>query len=131
MGLFDEVAGMLGGQQGGAAGAMALVQQLLTQEGGLQGLLQKFEQGGLGEVVASWTGNGQNLPVSAAQIVQVLGDGRINQLAATLGMDSQQVGQQLAQHLPGLVDHLSPNGQLPDANALLAEGASLLKGFFS
>lgn len=131
MGLFDEVAGMLGGQQGGAAGAMALVQQLLTQEGGLQGLLQKFEQGGLGEVVASWTGNGQNLPVSAAQIVQVLGDGRINQLAATLGMDPQQVGQQLAQHLPGLVDHLSPNGQLPDANALLAEGASLLKGFFS
>lgn len=131
MGLFDEVAGMLGGQQGGAAGAMALVQQLLTQEGGLQGLLQKFEQGGLGEVVASWTGNGQNLPVSAAQIVQVLGEGRINQLAAAVGMDPQQVGQQLAQHLPGLIDHLSPNGQLPDANALLTEGASLLKGFFS
>lgn len=131
MGLLDEVGKMLGGaQQGGGAGDIAsVVQQLLAQNGGLQGLVQKFQQSGLGDAVSSWVGTGQNLPVSADQIRQVLGNGQLSEIAGKLGLDPQQLSTQLSQHLPGLVDKLTPNGQLPQGADLLAQGADLLKGF--
>lgn len=136
MGLLDEVGKMLGGGNAGAGAGggggdiLAIAQAVLAQNGGLQGLLQKFQQGGLGEAAASWISTGQNLPVSADQIKQVLGSGQLNELAGKLGLDPQQLSGQLAQHLPGLVDKLTPNGQLPQGNDLLAQGADLLKGFF-
>lgn len=130
MGLLDEMGKMLGGaQQGGGMDFAALAQQLLTQQGGLQGLVQQLQQGGLGEAVASWISTGQNLPVNASQIQQALGNTQLGQLAAQAGLDPQQLSAQLAQHLPGLVDKLTPNGQLPAGDNLLAQGADLLKGF--
>ena len=78
MGLLDEVGKMLGGaQSGGASDMLALGQQLLSQNGGLDGLLKKFQSGGLGDVVASWVGTGENLPVSAQQIQAVLGSEQV------------------------------------------------------
>lgn len=131
MGLLDQIGGMLGGsqQQGGAGDILAVAQHLLEQNGGVQGLVQKFQQGGLGDAVASWVGTGQNLPVSADQIKQVLGSGQLNEIAGKLGLDPSQLSTQLAQHLPGLVDKLTPNGQVPQGGDLLAQGADLLKGF--
>lgn len=131
MGLLDQIGGMLGGsqQQGGAGDILAAAQHLLEQNGGVQGLVQKFQQGGLGDAVASWVGTGQNLPVSADQIKQVLGNGQLNEIAGKLGLDPSQLSTQLAQHLPGLVDKLTPNGQVPQGGDLLAQGADLLKGF--
>lgn len=133
MGLLDELSNLAGGISGGSGSPdiSGMAQHLLTQEGGLQGLVQKFEQSGLGSVAASWIGTGQNQPVSAEQITQVLGEHGLNDLAAKFGVDPQQVSTLLAQHLPGLVDHLTPNGQMPEMGQLASEGLSLLKGFFN
>jgi len=129
MGFFDEASQLLGG--GNAVNMPQLAQELIAQHGGVQGLLDTLNQGGLGEHVASWLGNGENLPVSVEQLQQVLGNEQVQAVASRFGIDPQQVLSLLSQHLPGIVDTLSPNGQAPDGNGLLAEGESLLKGFFS
>lgn len=131
MGLLDSVGSMLGGAQAGGNGGdiMSVAQQLLGQAGGLEGLLKKFQENGLGEVAASWVGKGQNLPISAEQIQKVLGNEQVAAIASKLGVDPQQASTQLAQMLPGLVDKLTPGGQVPEGGDLLAQGASLLKGF--
>lgn len=132
MGFLDEMGKQLGGALGGAGGQpdiMQIVQALMTQSGGLDGLLAKLKQGGLGDVVQSWLGNGQNLPVSAEQITKALGQPQVAAVAKQFGIDPQQVSNLVAQNLPGLVDKLSPNGALSgNPQDLLAQGASLLKG---
>jgi len=78
-------------------------------DGGLEGIVAKFQQGGMGEIVQSWVGTGSNLPISSEQIVAVLGSDQVQNLTRSMGIDSSQ----LAHALPGLIDHLTPNGQLP------------------
>lgn len=130
MGLLDEVGKMLGGTpSGGGADIMAVAQQLLSQNGGLDGLLKKFEANGLGGVVNSWLGEGQSLPITPQQVQQVLGNEQVAAIARQLGVDPQKASTQLAEMLPGLVDKLTPNGKLPQGGDLLAQGADLLKGF--
>lgn len=134
MGFLDEMGKQLGGALGGAGGGqpnvLQIVQALMQQNGGLDGLLAKLQQGGLGDAVKSWLGNGQNLPVTADQLTKALGNPQIAAVAKQFGIDPQQVSQLLAQNLPGLVDKLSPNGALSgNPQDLLAQGASLLKGF--
>jgi uncharacterized protein YidB (DUF937 family) len=102
-----------------ASGILVVVQGLAQDHGGLSGLLAKFNEAGLAEQVQSWIGTGSNLPISAQHVLEVLGQERVAQLAQQLGIDPQQAANQLAQHLPQIVDHLSPNGQLP-ANDLIA-----------
>ncbi len=135
MGILDDVTSLLGnagGQAGGAAGnVLGAVQGLIGEQGGLQGLVQKLQAGGLGEQVKSWISTGQNLPINAEQLQQVLGNPQITALAGKLGIDPQQAAAQVAQFLPGLVDKLTPNGQLPEGGNLLAQGADLLKGFLN
>jgi uncharacterized protein YidB (DUF937 family) len=130
MGLFDSVVGALaGGQSGGESPLLNVVMQLINnpQTGGLSGLVQSFEQGGLGEVVKSWVSTGQNLPISAEQIKAVLGDGKLQEIASQMGISPDQASGSLAELLPKVVDHLTPNGQLPESGSLLAEGMDLLK----
>ena len=137
MGLFDEVAGkmghMLDGQQPQEGVAdNPLVQALmglLSSSGGLSALLEKFQQGGLGEVVQSWVGTGANLPVSAEQIQQVLGSGVLTEMAGKFGVQPEQAADQLAQALPEVVDKLTPNGRLP-AEGERMHGAHQLLGRF-
>ena len=82
-------------------------------QGGLSAIIAKLEQAGLGSQVKSWLGNGQNLPISAEQLQQVLGNDTVRQLAAKYNIPVDQISQILAQELPKAVDHASPNGQLP------------------
>jgi uncharacterized protein YidB (DUF937 family) len=136
MGLLDSVVGALaGGQSGGNNGLVDVVMQLInSQPGGLGGLVQSFQQGGLGEVVNSWVSTGQNLPVSAEQLQSVLGGGQLQNIAAQLGVSPEQASGSLADLLPQVVDKLTPNGQLPEGGGdLLAQGMDLLKkgGLFS
>jgi len=86
--------------------------------GGLGGLLNKLQQGGLGDVVNSWVGSGQNQPVSPGQVGSALGPSIIKMLAQKSGLSEQEISQQLSQVLPGLVDKLTPNGRLPTAAEL-------------
>ena len=114
MGLLDSVAGAMLGKLGGEQGGMAqIAMDLFNQNGGLSGILDKFKQGGLGETAASWVGKGENIPVSSDQIASVLGSGAIAEMAAKFGINPETLSAQLAQHLPGVVDKLTPDGEVP------------------
>jgi uncharacterized protein YidB (DUF937 family) len=131
MGLFDQVVGALSSHQAGGSNALLeSVLQLVNnpQTGGLGGLVQSFQQGGLAEVVNSWVSTGQNLPISAEQIQAVLGGSTLQGLAEKLGMSHEQIAGGLATILPQVVDHLTPNGEVPQNSYLLAQGLELLKG---
>lgn len=127
MSLFDQLGGMLGGDN---SQLLQSAQTLLNDNGGVAGLVEKFQQGGLGDIVSSWVGTGDNLAISAEQIQSVLGNEQIAGLAAKLGLDSSQLSQQVAEHLPALIDRLTPNGEVPQGGDLLSQGASLLGGLF-
>jgi uncharacterized protein YidB (DUF937 family) len=117
MGLVD---GLLGG---GGEGPMAALSGLIKgHDGGLGGLVEAFEKGGLSDAARSWVSTGANLPVSAAQIEAVLGSGPVAQFAEKLGVDPHQAAGQLAQLLPQVVDHLTPNGAIPSGALGALEG---------
>jgi uncharacterized protein YidB (DUF937 family) len=81
--------------------------------GGLGGLVDKLQKGGLGNLVNSWVGPGQNQPVSHNQLGPALGPEIIKTLAQRSGLSEEELIRQLSQVLPGLVDKLTPNGRLP------------------
>lgn len=132
MSLLDSVLGAVSGKTDGTQGAvnpvLALLPVLLAQSGGLQGLMNKFSQAGLGNVFSQWVNTGPNPPVSSTQIEQVLGSEQIQALAAKLGVDPAQISQLLAQHLPGVVDQLTPQGKIDPAVHNEQGLASMLPG---
>lgn len=82
-------------------------------QGGLNAIVAKLEQAGFGAQVKSWIGNGQNLPISAEQLQEVLGSDTVKQLAARFNVPIDQLSKVLAEQLPQAVDHASPDGKLP------------------
>jgi uncharacterized protein YidB (DUF937 family) len=90
--------------------------------GGLGGLLEKLQQGGLGDIAKSWVGTGQNLPVSPGSIGSALGPSIVKTLAEKTGLSEQEVTAQLSQLLPGFVDKLTPQGRLPTHEELARFG---------
>lgn len=106
-----------------------LLQMIQSQPGGLQGLVQSFHDKGLGGLVSSWVSTGQNLPASADQIHNALGSDRIQELARAAGISPDVAGSSIAQLLPGLVDKLTPNGQVPEHNSVMEMVGGLLGSF--
>jgi uncharacterized protein YidB (DUF937 family) len=100
--------------RGGTGALSDILSQVLgkTDLGSIGGLLQQLQQSGLGSQVASWLGNGANLPVSVDQLKDALGDQHLRQLATQLGLPVDQLLNQLSEHLPSAVDHMSPGGTL-------------------
>ena len=127
MSLFDQVAGMFGGQEG-QAGTYQAILSWINEQGGIAALVEKFQQGGLGGIVESWISNGANHPVSADQVTSALGSPAVTSLAEKLGIDPQTASGLIAEHLPKVVDTLSPEGQVNENQDLLSEGLGLLKG---
>ena len=129
MGLLDSVAGAMLGKFGGEQGGMAqIAMDLFNQNGGLSGVLDKFKQGGLADAAASWVGKGENMPVSAEQISSVLGNGAIAEMAAKFGINPETLSAQIAQHLPGVVDKLTPDGEVPaESGNILSTVLGMLK----
>lgn len=82
----------------------ALIQVVNQYPGGVGGLIETFKQGGLGAIVASWMGQGQNLPVEPNQLEQVLGAGVVSDLAEKSGLDQSSVLEHLTTLLPLVVD---------------------------
>lgn len=133
MGLLDSVLGAVagnnnnlsadGGGLGGLIGSLVQNPQILQAitgmlsndggQGGLGGLMEKFQQAGLGEVMNSWVGTGANQPISGDQLGQVLGQDTLADLASKIGMDRDAAAGQLSQILPGIIDRLTPQGQAP------------------
>lgn len=130
MGLLDSFENeALGKVLGGSSNPMAasLLQMIQNQPGGLQGLMQNFHENGLGSVATSWVSSGQNLPISADQIHQVLGSDQVKALAAKCGISPDVAGGAIAQLLPGIVDKLTPNGQVPEHNNVMEMVGGLLQ----
>jgi uncharacterized protein YidB (DUF937 family) len=130
MGLLDDMEGKaLSSMLGNSSSPLAtgLMQMINNQPGGLQGLVQSFHDKGMGGLVQSWVGSGQNLPISADQISHVLGSDQVKQLAAQAGISPDAAGSTLAKLLPMLIDHATPNGQVPQQSNLMEVGMNLLK----
>ena len=135
MGLLDQITDAISGgaQQvqdtlGNASGALG---SLLENTGGLSGLVEKFNQAGLGETVQSWISQGENLPISLEQIQSVLGPDTLNALAERVGVDPAQAASWLSDNLPEWVNQLTPNGSLSDLGGVFEQGVSAVKDFFS
>jgi len=133
MGLLDSVLGGVMQQMGGgAAGQNPLLQVVMSlinnNQGGLQGLIEQFSKAGLGQQAQSWVSTGQNMPISAEQIMQVLGGqgGQLSQLTQQFGLSNEQAAGGLADLLPSVVDHLTPNGAIQ--NDVLSQGLEMLRG---
>jgi uncharacterized protein YidB (DUF937 family) len=140
MSLLDTVLGAVKSQIGNNAapgvehGMLESIIGMISdpQSGGLSGLIEKISAGGLGEQVASWISTGKNLPISAEQINSVLGSSFIQDLAAKLGINTNDVANSLSSLLPQVIDKLTPDGQVPaDHNKLLEAGLAGLTSLFS
>lgn len=135
MSLFDSVMSAVSShveQQGGLANVLSGLLANNGELGGLNGLVAKFNQAGMGDVVSSWIGTGANQPISGDQLSQVLGGDMLGKVAGQLGMDPSQLSGQLSAMLPGLVDKLTPNGAIPqgglgNANDLMGMLGGLLQ----
>lgn len=127
MGLLDSVTSMLGSSGAGAEGAgthasvlAAALEYVNEQPGGISGLIQQFQQNGLGGVVSSWISTGANQPISPDQVQNALGDGAIGSIAQKAGVSPDQISGVLSQVLPHLVDKATPNGEVPQDGSLNA-----------
>lgn len=152
-GLEDLLGGILGGASGGQRRSnqagnipdlnriMMMVGPLIAAfaaSGGLQNLLKKLTSNGLGGQVNSWVSTGSNEPISADQVQQALPD-EVAQISAQTGLGQDEVANGLSAILPGLVDKVTPAGELPQEgsgnsslNDVLGQlpGGDLLKGMF-
>ena len=119
MGLLDNLSGAVKGLAGQleTAALPALLSAALakTDLKDMQGLLDKLQQSGLGPQVSSWLGDGKNLPITADQLKAALGNEQIQQIAADFGLPMNKILATVAEHLPAIVDKLSPNGKLQEA----------------
>ncbi len=150
MGLLDSVlGGMLGGgqqqQQGGAGALINIVAGMLANQGGagggagaagglggLAGLAEQFTKGGMGDIMSSWIGKGQNLPIGADQLGSVLGGDLLGKLTQQTGMGQGDLLGQLSQLLPQMVDKATPDGAIPagglgDIGAILGKLGGLTR----
>ena len=108
MGMFD---GLLGGVIGGAM--VSVVNNIIEQHGGLQGVIGQFEQNGLGPTVKSWVSTGANHPISSEDLQRVLGPEMLQQLSQKTGMNVDDLARKLAEVLPVAVDKMTPDGTVP------------------
>jgi len=129
MGLLDGLLGGLmgGGTQQGQSPLAQMALQLIQQNGGLPGIISKFQQAGMGQHADSWVGTGANMPITGDQLSKVLGSGALGQLASQFGMSAGGANSGLAQMLPQIIDRMTPNGQIPDNHGdMLAQALSAL-----
>lgn len=119
MGLLDNLMNATSGGQGQNNPMLGHVLDMIKNHpGGVSGLVESFKQQGLGGLVSSWIGTGQNQPVSGDQLEAVLGSSQVAALAAKIGVSPDQAKAALSQILPQVIDRLSPQGQLPQGNML-------------
>lgn len=120
MGILDKAIDMLGGDHLPMMDSrMKLMQAALSllanngQAGGVHGLVHQFNQAGLGNVIQSWIGTGENVPVSGEQMQQVLDASQLHEISEETGLPEPEAASQLGDMLPDLVDKLTPAGHVP------------------
>jgi len=110
-GLSDLLKGGLGGLlAGGAAGSVL--------SGGLGDLLNQFQQKGHGDAANSWVSNGPNKQISPGDLGSALGADQIDSLSSQSGLSRDELLKGLSQYLPDVINHLTPDGRLPNEREL-------------
>lgn len=131
--MFDGLLGNVLGSVLGSGGAQQspLVQaalQLLQQNGGIGGVVDRFRQAGYGAQADSWVSTGENQPIAPDALQQALGSGSLAGIASKLGMSRGDAAGGLASILPQLIDRMTPQGQVPgNQNDLLAQALAALQ----
>ncbi len=139
MGLLD---GLMPEGGGGLIGLMAKNPQLVSAaisllnrhdpsvggNAGLGSLVQAFQKKGLGDVVASWIGSGPNQSISPGALAGVLGEDVLAQFAHKAGVPAGEASSALSALLPMLVNHVTPEGKVPEEQGLGSVLGSLLGG---
>jgi uncharacterized protein YidB (DUF937 family) len=131
-GVLGEMLGA-GGANAGAPAAgqrgalmtmlLPLAMEWVQRSGGIGGVLGRFQQKGFGPQANSWVANGPNQALAPQQVGEVVGQDELARIAQRLGVDQQQVAGGLAEILPKLVDHATPNGQVtPQSDQQIAHG---------
>jgi uncharacterized protein YidB (DUF937 family) len=138
MGLLDNLMKQAGGLASVAAknpqAVAAIVSLLSTRDqsvggsGGLGGLIGAFQKKGMGDMISSWISTGPNPPISESQVTDVLGPDILKQFAAKAGVSHAEAGGLLASLLPTVIDQLTPQGEVPETNALESSLGGLLSG---
>lgn len=90
---------------GGAAGSIL--------SGGLGDLLKQFQESGHSDTANSWVGPGPNKNISPGDLANALGAEQISTMMSQSGLSRDELLQGLSQHLPEVVNQLTPNGRLP------------------
>jgi uncharacterized protein YidB (DUF937 family) len=131
MGIFEEIIKGVGGKIKGGEGQSGMIEQVFglinnPQTGGLSGLIEQFTNKGLGGLVSSWIGTGENQPISGEQIEQAFGSEKIQEIAQKMGISGVDASGGLAALIPQIIDRLTPEGKLPEGG-ILNQGLDLLK----
>ncbi|MEZ7720476.1 DUF937 domain-containing protein [Haemophilus paraphrohaemolyticus] len=117
--LGSVASSILNNSGNGQSTAMQLIQALLQSQGGIEGIIKRFQESGLEGILKSWISTDEeNQPISANQVVEVVGQENMSQAAEKVGVSELDASNLLAEYLPKMVDMLTPNGQLPDLNNL-------------
>jgi uncharacterized protein YidB (DUF937 family) len=130
-GLGDILGGLLGGgsarpgssTSGGLGGLLGGASVGAALSGGLANLLKGLQNTGQGQAAQSWVGTGPNQPIAPNALATALGDDTLDALTKQTGMTRADLLAGLSQHLPGVVDQLTPQGRLPSDK----EAAQLLE----
>jgi uncharacterized protein YidB (DUF937 family) len=135
---MDDLGKMLGGLTGGGSGGgspaaggdiVGAISGLVGGSGGLEGLVGQLKSGGLGEAVGSWVGMGPNKDVDPAHLASALGPDKVGQLVQQSGLPVDQLLPLLASALPGVINAVTPHGQVPNGDATAGiDVGGLLKG---
>jgi uncharacterized protein YidB (DUF937 family) len=133
VGLFDEFAKQVAqSAQSFADGTTPELAQgfldLLQERGGLDGLIRRFQEEGLGDVIASWISTGTNQPITPEQLARVLDPEQLRELSRQAGVALTRLPEALAALVPTLVDRLTPDGEIPGPYQLLRMVMGLLRG---
>jgi uncharacterized protein YidB (DUF937 family) len=119
MSWSDMLKGSLGGALGDSVTSAypGMVRDALGSEG-LQNLLQKLQQSGLGEQVRSWFDSGrENMPVSVEQLRSALGNNYVQQVAEKFGLPVDQVLALLSKTLPQATSIAAGNSEIDPPQA--------------
>ncbi|QOF66739.1 DUF937 domain-containing protein [Actinobacillus sp. GY-402] len=99
-----------GGAQSGSV-ITDVLGSLLKNQGGMEGIFNQLQKGGLDDLLNSWIGTGQNKPMNAEQVNDVFGDETLSDVAQQAGVEKAQAQDILSQALPQIIDMLTPNGR--------------------
>ena len=107
----DESPGGLAGVLRTIFGGGAVAPPVLRR--GVDHTVRDLEDRGHGEIARSWVGRGANHPITPDKLEAALGEDGIRDLMQQTGMEREELLEVLSEHLPRVIDHLTPDGRLP------------------